>query len=131
MFPQVLEALIGRVPRSERAVLRGHRRYALSGQVYPGMVRCEPLDQVEGLVLFDLTQPDREAFDDFEGEEYILETVRPELVGSGEQMPAGAYIWRDHLRPLLHGSWDPREFERTHLTAYVDMVGKFAVSRQR
>ena len=82
-------------------------------------------------MLFDLTQPDREAFDDFEGEEYILETVRPELAGSGEQLPAGAYIWRDHLRPLLHGSWDPHEFERTQLAAYADMVGKFAASRQR
>lgn len=37
-FPEVLHALIGRVPRSAQGTIRGHQRYAIRGQVFPGTI---------------------------------------------------------------------------------------------
>lgn len=38
MFPEVLTALIGRVPRHQPATVHGFKRFALRGQVFPAMV---------------------------------------------------------------------------------------------
>jgi hypothetical protein len=36
LFSEVLNNLIGRVPRSAQATLKGYQRYAIKGQVFPG-----------------------------------------------------------------------------------------------
>lgn len=45
-FPEVLQALINRVPRSQPATVSGYRRYALRGQVFPATVPASPDSQV-------------------------------------------------------------------------------------
>lgn len=37
MSPEVLQALLGRVPTSLRAVLPGYHRYKIKGQVFPAV----------------------------------------------------------------------------------------------
>lgn len=54
MFPEVLQALIERVPRSQAAVIHGYQRGRIRGQVFPGTVRASAAERVRGLVLFDL-----------------------------------------------------------------------------
>ena len=55
MFPEVLKALINRVPRMEPAAIHGYRRHRIRGQVFPGVVRAPGPDaRVPGLLLFDL-----------------------------------------------------------------------------
>lgn len=42
MYPQVLQTLLNRVPRNEKAVINGYRRFAINGQVFPGTIPSTP-----------------------------------------------------------------------------------------
>lgn len=131
MYPEVLTALIQRVPRMEPAVIQGYQRYRIRGQVFPGTIRSTaPGAQVQGLVLFDLLPDELEVLDEFEGEEYFKEGVEARLAGSGAAVPTTVYLWQDRLRPLLYGEWDPQEFREQRLGSYVDMCRDFAADVQ-
>eukprot|EP00803_Ostreobium_quekettii_P003317 evm.model.scf_317.9 EVM.evm.TU.scf_317.9 scf_317:88290-88472(-) len=45
---EVVAPLLRRVPESRPAVLRGYRRHAIRGRVYPALARGGPDDAVEG-----------------------------------------------------------------------------------
>ncbi|PSC72734.1 AIG2 [Micractinium conductrix] len=130
MYPEVLSALISRVPRSEPALIRGYQRYAIRGQVFPGTVVSTADASVQGLVLFDLRPQELEMFDEFEGDEYFKQDVQAELLESGDSMPTSIYIWQDRLRPLLQGEWDPEAFRQQRLDSYVEMCRGFAADVQ-
>jgi len=38
MYPQVLQALINRVPTNAKAVVNGFSRHSIRGQVFPGVI---------------------------------------------------------------------------------------------
>ncbi|KAL4432856.1 hypothetical protein ABPG77_008182 [Micractinium sp. CCAP 211/92] len=127
MYPEVLTALIQRVPRMEPAVIHGFQRYRIRGQVFPGTIRSTaPGAQVQGLVLFDLQPNELEVLDEFEGEEYFKEGVEARLLQSGTALHTTVYLWQDRLRPLLFGEWDPQEFREERLGSYVKMCRGFA-----
>ncbi|KAL4458037.1 hypothetical protein ABPG75_012902 [Micractinium tetrahymenae] len=131
MYPEVLTALIQRVPRMEPAIIHGYQRYRIRGQVFPGTIRsAAPGAQVQGLVLFDLLPDELEMLDEFEGEEYFKEGVEARLVQSGGAVPTLAYLWQDRLRPLLYGEWDPEQFREQQLGSYVEMCSSFAADVQ-
>ncbi len=47
-YPEVLRALIGRVPDLTPATLTGYRRYCVSQQVFPAIIPGEADDSVSG-----------------------------------------------------------------------------------
>lgn len=130
MYPQVLQALLNRVPPSSKAVIHGFRRYNIRGQVFPGTIEAGPDAAVRGLLLRDLTPDDLVVLDEFEGDEYYKLPVRPEVLegaGAGGAEDAVVYLWQQPLRHLLYGDdWDPEAFADTHLTGYVEMCRQFA-----
>jgi gamma-glutamylcyclotransferase (GGCT)/AIG2-like uncharacterized protein YtfP len=135
MFEPVLHALIGRTPRQQHAALPGYRRLGIRDQVFPGIMPSID-EEVRGLVLFDLLPEELAVFDEFEGDEYIKTPATPLLLASSgdgdearaasETVEASVYVWRTDLRPLLFGTWDPDEFERSKLPEYVEMCRCFA-----
>ncbi|EFN58718.1 hypothetical protein CHLNCDRAFT_140371 [Chlorella variabilis] len=130
MYPEVLNALINRVPKMEPAVILGYQRYRIRGQVFPGTIRSAPDSQVAGMVLLDLQPDELEMFDEFEGDEYYKEGVEARLEG-GAACPTTVYIWQDSLRSYLYGEWDPQEFRERELERYVEMCAGFAADVQQ
>jgi hypothetical protein len=135
MYPQVLHAILDRVPSNSKAVIHGFKRYNIRGQVFPGVIAAAPECKVEGVLLRALTPEEMILFDEFEGDEYYKLPVQPQLIkedGEDKNDPvttvsASVYIWQDSLRSYLYGDdWDPEAFANTHLEAYVKMCTEFA-----
>jgi gamma-glutamylcyclotransferase (GGCT)/AIG2-like uncharacterized protein YtfP len=82
LAPEVLHALLGRVPTHKPALLRGFRRYALRDRAYPGVVRvpesAAPDACVHGNVLLNLAPREAHLLDLFE-DEYTAEAVSVEV----------------------------------------------------
>ncbi|AXK32582.1 gamma-glutamylcyclotransferase [Streptomyces armeniacus] len=115
-FPQVLRALLGRVPENSAAAAAGWRAAALAGHVYPGLVPA-PGATVEGLLLTGLSAGERDVLDAFEGPEY---EPRPVELADGRR--ASAYVWRGG--GVLDAGWDAAAFARRELAAYAAALGR-------
>jgi gamma-glutamylcyclotransferase (GGCT)/AIG2-like uncharacterized protein YtfP len=127
MYPQVLHALLNRVPSNSKAVIHGFQRFNIKGQVFPGVIASTADSKVEGVLLRELTPEDMVVFDEFEGDEYYKLPVQPQLLEQGgDAVAASVYIWQDSLRSYLYGEWDPEAFAETHLESYVKMCTAFA-----
>lgn len=50
MADEVVKLLLKRVPPSKPALLKGHRRHSIKGQVFPAIVPAGPDDSVRGKV---------------------------------------------------------------------------------
>lgn len=109
-FPDVLSALLGRVPERVQASVPGWRVAALPGRVYPGLVRADEA-VAHGDVLVGLSVAELELLHDYEGVEYDFESV---TLADGESVPT--YIWRGET---LAEDWDPGAFEALKLTDYL------------
>jgi gamma-glutamylcyclotransferase (GGCT)/AIG2-like uncharacterized protein YtfP len=107
MFPDVWEKVVRGHYRSARALLRGHARYEITGETYPGMVPAAG-ESVPGVVYFDVTRQDMAALDGFEGSDYRRERVEVTL-DSGESVTVDTYIYLQAAR--LRGTpWHPEAF---------------------
>lgn len=85
--PQVVQAVLQRLPRSQPAVLSGYRCGLMAGQCYPGIVAA-PGQRVRGRLLVALTWAELCRLDVYEGDEYQRVEVCVEL--SDERAEAGA-----------------------------------------
>ena len=109
-FPDVLEALLGRVPEHSPAIAPGWRVAALDGRVYPVLV---PGDGAAGGVLISgLTTEEWRVIDAYEDDFYELERLT--LV---DGRPGWAYLTRDRTA-ALPVDWSPGDFTTRHLGAF-------------
>lgn len=108
MFPKVWEKVVRGRYRRAAAVLAGHARYAIVDACYPGMVRKIGAS-VEGVLYFDVDQPDLARLDAFEGAEYRRGAVSVR-VPDGAQVQVETYLY---IRPqrLLSTEWDAANFD--------------------
>jgi gamma-glutamylcyclotransferase (GGCT)/AIG2-like uncharacterized protein YtfP len=116
MFPEVWEKVVaGRYARAP-AVVHDHARYAVRDATYPGMV-AQLKASVEGVVYFDVSEPDMAALDAFEGDAYRRIRV-PAMLRSGERVEVQTYLFLD--RSGLSGqAWEPVAFQmQRFLAAY-------------
>jgi gamma-glutamylcyclotransferase (GGCT)/AIG2-like uncharacterized protein YtfP len=118
LFPRVVRAVTGLRLESRPARLADHARYRVSGEHYPGLVP-EPGVSTDGAVLLGLDVPLLARLDRFEGPPY--ERVRVVAVtAGGERLDAHTYVVHPSYRARLSKEpWDPREFERSHLTHFL------------
>ncbi|MGW4030713.1 gamma-glutamylcyclotransferase family protein [Streptomyces sp. NPDC004838] len=119
-FPEVLRALLGRVPRTAPATASGWRPAVLDHRVYPGLVAAD--QDVSGLLLDDLNREEWRALDTFEGDEYDLRQI-PLTDGTH----GWAYVWPGS--DVLPENWDPAHFRTHHLTAYAARCRALAAQR--
>jgi gamma-glutamylcyclotransferase (GGCT)/AIG2-like uncharacterized protein YtfP len=76
LAPEVLTALLHRVPRASLAVVHDFHRYSIKHRIYPAVSPKEG-DKVFGKVLFDLSDQELHILDEFEDVEYIKSIVSP------------------------------------------------------
>ena len=154
LAPEVLNALLGRVPDRTPATLPGYVRRRIKERVYPALYP-DPGSQVDGEVLSGMSRRELAVLDWFEDEAYTLTKVdvtfdegsewppgessdAPELDGGAEYLDPKLDGGAEYLDPKvvmayvftsprdLHGEWDYEEFRQTHLESYVAMCEEFA-----
>lgn len=113
LFPEVLHALIGRVPQSQIASVGDWRVAALKNRTYPGLVAA-PGAIAHGRLLTGLSGDEWRLLDNFEDRKYELRQMT--LLGGQNSL---AYVWIDDAEACSN-TWDFQNFALTHLPAYVE-----------
>jgi gamma-glutamylcyclotransferase (GGCT)/AIG2-like uncharacterized protein YtfP len=111
LFPDVLRAVLGRVPDRTPATAVGWRAAALRGRLYPGLVPGDTT--ATGLLITGLTPDEWRVVDAFEDEAYELRRL---ALADGHV--GWTYVWCDEAQVSPH-AWDPELFARRDLSAYV------------
>lgn len=111
-FPEVLRALLGRVPARRPAAAPGWRVAALPGVAYPGLVPGS--GTAHGVLIGDLTSREWRIIDAYEDGLYELRPLS--LVGEGRH--ASAYVCHPTTR-VLPTDWSADRFAADHLAAFV------------
>ncbi|TYC18764.1 gamma-glutamylcyclotransferase [Actinomadura syzygii] len=111
-FPEVLFALIDRVPDHEPAAAKGWRVATLPERVYPGLIPAD--DTALGHLLTGLTPDEWRVLDAFE--DPVYELVRIDLV-DGRHGWTYACATATDVGP---DDWSAEAFEAEHLPAYVE-----------
>jgi gamma-glutamylcyclotransferase (GGCT)/AIG2-like uncharacterized protein YtfP len=109
-FPDVLEALLGRVPEHSPAIAPGWRVAALDERVYPVLVPGE--GAAGGILISGLTAGEWGVIDAYEDDFYELERL---TLVDGRQ--GWAYLTRDRTA-ALPVDWSPGDFTTRHLGAF-------------
>ncbi|WP_344586138.1 gamma-glutamylcyclotransferase family protein [Actinomadura vinacea] len=110
-FPEVLFALIDRVPDHRLATAEGWRVAALPNEVYPGLVPGETI--ACGYLLTGLAPEEWRLLDAFENPLYELKRV---------ELTDGAHGWAYACTPeeVEPHDWSAEDFEAQHLPAYIE-----------
>ncbi|MDF7799646.1 gamma-glutamylcyclotransferase [Pontiellaceae bacterium B1224] len=112
MWPDVLEAVMGRRLNGEKATLSGYTRRRVKGQHYPAVFQASE-ESVEGILYTGLTGKEFQCLDAFEGVEY----ERVELAFG--DTTAFVYVlsndWK-HIAESEH--WLPEMLKPEHLSAF-------------
>lgn len=122
LFPDVLRALIDRLPESTAVVARGWRVTALPGVVYPGLVPDDT--DAPGRLLINLTAEEWRTIDAFEDDLYELRRLS---LTNGRH--GWAYTCPNHARELPR-DWDKDQFATEHLARYVDRCRQWRQQHQ-
>jgi gamma-glutamylcyclotransferase (GGCT)/AIG2-like uncharacterized protein YtfP len=112
LFPEVLRALLGRVPERTPAVAAGWRVAALTGRRYPGLVPGDA--HAAGMLITGLRPGEWRVVDAFEDDMYELRKLP-----LSKDRHGWAYVCRDGRRVLPH-DWDLGRFVTDHLASYVE-----------
>ncbi|ORY96568.1 Butirosin biosynthesis, BtrG-like protein [Syncephalastrum racemosum] len=94
------------------AILKGHRRYALKGLDYPGVIRTDKEeDQVLGVVCEGLLPGDVKRLDAFEGDEYERRPATVHIADNEDiQVDCQVYIWTAGNHHLEAHDWELEGF---------------------
>ncbi|HRJ70645.1 MAG TPA: gamma-glutamylcyclotransferase [Terrimicrobiaceae bacterium] len=118
MFPEVIAAVIGRVPPAQPASATGFERREIIGQWYPGLVRSRSANPVNGIVYDGLTRPDWAKLNAYEGDFYELTAIA--ITRDGQEEAALVYLVPESGRSRLgRAHWDPEAFRRLRLASYL------------
>lgn len=128
MAEEVLQILLGRVPKSSPAMLDGFMRYSIRGKQYPIISQTHIQARVQGRLLHGITPQEIKILDLFEGDEYC----RTEVVAckeDGNQVKVATYVATTNtfetLKDLLLNEWNYASFRTTHLESFLTMCTEF------
>jgi gamma-glutamylcyclotransferase (GGCT)/AIG2-like uncharacterized protein YtfP len=113
LFPEVLRALLGRVPQSQPASTAGWRVAALENRHYPGLV-ATPGEIAHGRLLVGLSGDEWRLLDNFEDRRYELRRIA--LLDGQDSL---TYVWLDDAEACPN-TWDAQSFTAIHLPTYVE-----------
>lgn len=116
--PAIFAAVSGLELRGTAAILRGYRCEGVRGEAYPAIM-TDPSETVTGRLYHGLSPHAIAALDRFEGDEYRRRVVTV-ITDDGRAKQACCYVIAPRWRRRLDGRlWDPEQFERLHLAAYL------------
>jgi hypothetical protein len=117
-FEAILLALLGHTVRMEPAILKGYERCKKASPTAvvrgPGLLPSE-VTEVEGMLLFDLTETDLAKIDVLEGNYDRTSIV---VYKEGTPLDAEVYLPQD-TKDYTRAPWDPEEFRAFGLDYYV------------
>ena len=108
MCGDIMEEVTGHRHIAEPGVLKGFRRYAVRGELYPGIVPGEAFD-VSGIVYRDVSPAAWRRLDEFEGELYERRQV-PIALPAGVVLWAGTYV----VKPEFISRLEPVDWQFEH-----------------
>lgn len=118
MFPEVWDRIaLGKFP-SQAASLPGFAIYRIRDAVFPGIVRSNPDDQVNGRIFFDLDDEAMFELDAYESDLYD----RIPVIAITEEGPVecSAYVIPESRRvALTDETWDAEWFRQHKLEKYL------------
>ena len=118
LFPEVMDAVTGRIFARVPATLAGFTRVRVRGAVYPA-AREKAGASIAGLLYLDVDAAALARLDRFEGALYERRSVRV-MRDDGASSAAEVYaVARAHHGRLEPRAWDPEQFRREHLATYV------------
>ena len=119
----------GRIVRNEYqdipARLEHYARYKLANRDYPGLLARDQAS-TDGVIYLDVTKPDLERLDRFEGEEY--ERIRVQVADqTGKPYTACTYLYKScYAHQVLAGEWSYSEFQAKGYQHFLDQYRGFA-----
>ncbi|CAB9501483.1 AIG2-like protein [Seminavis robusta] len=124
LSPQVVEVLLGRIPKSIPAPCRlyGYSRHPVKDQVYPAIIPASSTSTslVDGMIWCDLSDREKSLLDWFEDDEYQRTSVVVETSKELHYYTTDAYIWGNPLSELdLERDWSFENFCQQHLEWYL------------
>lgn len=119
--PEIMRAVIGRVPPARLAVLPAFACYRVSGKTYPAVV-ADQVSCTEGLLYTGLTDVELKKLDTYEGGEYLRR--RQTITTSPGQQVAQAWVYVIH--PLCRA-----RLSRTAWKVVLPQAGDFKNLTQR
>ena len=110
MFPTIIQAVIGRIPDQQPAMIAGYRRLVVAGELFPAIIaNDESGDRVQGVIYLDISRKEWERLIAFEDPFYNLESVNVHC--SGREISALAFVLPPALSSLLSEKvWEPDAF---------------------
>lgn len=112
MFEDIMRSVAGPCRRLGDATLPGHRRLAVRGEHYPGVVEA-PGHGVAGVLYGGLSRRALAHLDRFEGAMYRRVTTRV-LLPDGQRRQVFTYLVKEtHRHHLEPREWDPEAFLAT------------------
>lgn len=126
MFPEVVQALLGRPVASEAAVLTQHQRYGLLKSPCDAPVPIileHATGRVEGQLLRGITPAELQIFDQFEeldSGHYVRKQVR--ICQASTWVDAHVYVAGPMLAPYAKGEWNPAQVRPEHIQQLVQQL---------
>ena len=117
-FPEILRALLGRVPDLEPGTIVDHEARRLPGVGFPGLVAA-PGSLAPAHVIVDLSEQEWEALDAYEDDFYALVDVVV-LIDGGLEVPAVAY--RVPASMATSTIWTADWFAAEHLETFLGAI---------
>lgn len=115
MYPDIFAAVSGVSVGHRPAKAINWRRYALKERTYPGAI-AENGACIEGVLWFGVPADAVSRLDQFEGEEYCVQTL---FVYDTAGIAHRAIIYRWRKPDLIFGDWSTQDFERNHRDTFV------------
>jgi gamma-glutamylcyclotransferase (GGCT)/AIG2-like uncharacterized protein YtfP len=114
MFPAIIESVIGRVPDSRPAMIEGYRRLEVAGESFPGLIKGNGGDSVEGVLYLNIDEDEWKRLTQFEDDFYELEELT--VLSSGANTQALAYVVpRSRNFILSEKVWSPEFYRENYL----------------
>ncbi len=133
MLPEIVRALLGRLPEGEAARLAGYIRHPIRGEAYPGVI-AQPDAAVDGVLWHGLHSGEMALLDAWEGPYYERRriAVRPCSAIDGPTLAAWAWVVLDHQAAVLEaGDWSATAFREHKAALWIESCGEFCRARAR
>ncbi len=132
MLPEIMRALLGRVPQGEAVQLTGYARHPILGEPYPGVIAAQD-SVVYGILWRDIAATEIALLDAWEGPYYERRriVVQPRSSASGPAIEAFAWVVPDERAAVLgEGEWAETDFRERLAGEWVESCAMFARARR-